>query len=514
MCDGRHVKGKVAELQSGKAAQVHEVNLATPSPVSGLPSAADESGLSRHLVTHHLPPCSMTTISERMAATGIGFAGLDGAWWLPAAAPFALPAGSRAELALAAKAIFHLLDVVSQMFDTPLGETSGLNRLLLHKTPPHLQGWRDRSPVLSLRPDFQLVNDEHAAGGVRFVATELEICPSAQGFAHAMQVGYGCSPDLADAFASLLDGRDLVFLGTQQWSEFLFEQLAFCRALAERGVTARVLYDLPISALADEVLHGRRWQPPIFGVRIKPPHWNNAVLERIHRAGLADYVVSDATGWPEWMAGKVLFRFGYLDCFSFQHLARMARWQQQGAIFLNPLSFLYDSKALMVALGLAAVREEIERSSAGALDVLDRCIPETRLLTSETVPMLIDDQPEWVIKFAGFDSGNQAWGGRSLQIGARLAAAEWEAALHRCIALPWPVVAQRITPSRRVDIDYLDAQGNTQTLLDSSTRLRVFFVRSGSAVTACGAHLTASGVTMQVSEATDAVQAPVVFRGD
>lgn len=456
----------------------------------------------------------MTTISERMAATGIGFAGLDGAWWLPAAAPFALPAASRAKLARAGKAIIHLLDVVSQMFDTPLGETSGLNRLLLHKTPPHLQGWRDRSPVLSLRPDFQLVSDEYAAGGVRFVATELEICPSAQGFAHAMQVGYGCSPDLADAFASLLDGRDLVFLGTQQWSEFLFEQLAFCRALAERGATARVLYDLPIAALADEVLHGRRWQPPIFGVRSKPPHWNNAVLERIHRDGLADYVVPDAAGWPQWTVGKVLFRFGYLDCFSSRHLARMARWQQQGAIFLNPLSFLYDSKALMAALGLAVVREEIERTSAGALDVLDRCIPETRLLTSETVPMLIDDQPEWVIKFAGFDSGNQAWGGRSLQIGAQLSPEEWRDALWRCLALPWPVVAQRITPSRRVDIDYLDAEGNTHTLLDGSTRLRVFFVRSGSDVTACGAHLTASGGTMQVSEATDAVQASVVFRGD
>jgi hypothetical protein len=94
--------------------------------------------------------------------------------------------------------------------------------------------------VLGVRPDFQLCVLDRPPY-YQLVATELEICPSAHGFAHALQLGYGLDTDLVAAFARLLGGRELLFAGTSQWSEFLFEQLAFCQALAERGARARAL---------------------------------------------------------------------------------------------------------------------------------------------------------------------------------------------------------------------------------------------------------------------------------
>jgi hypothetical protein len=66
-----------------------------------------------------------------------------------------------------------------------------------------------------------------------------------------------------------------------------------------------------------------------------------------------------------------------------------------------------------------------------------------------------------------------------------------------------------LLPSAQVDIAYLDNENRLQWLYDGHTRLRVFFLRTAGLVSAAGAHLTVSGGTRQVSEATNAVQAPV-----
>ena len=440
----------------------------------------------------------MTSLRERMAATGIGFAGVEGVWWLPATEPFILPGAARSQLADLGRAIFALLDAVRLLFAAPAGDACGLTALLLHKTPHRLSQWRDRSPVLSVRPDFQIVLDEQAAGGVRFAATELEICPSAQGYAHAMQVGYGLPTDLVDGFADFLHGRELLFVSSQQWSEFLFEQVAFCRALAGRGVRARVLLDRPIAAIADDVLHERRWQPPIFGVQVKPPGWNPDVIGRLRRAGLEEFIYAGDDAWPASVGSAVVFRFGYLECFDEPHLAQMAGWQ----------------RVVLAALGMDAVRAAVEMNAPGALAQLDRAIPQTILLTDQVMERLTAEKDDWVIKFAGFDGSNQAWGGRSLRVGSQCTRAEWAQHLARGAELPWPVVAQRAVPSLTTDIDYCDGENGRRTLKDGTTRLRVFFLRSQSdAVTPCGAHLTVSGGTLQVSEGLDAVQAPAAWVG-
>jgi hypothetical protein len=466
-------------------------------------------------------------LRRRMAATGIGLAGLEGAWWLPAIEPFTLPAAVAGELAQIGAAIFALFDAVTGLYGTPAGEKSGLDALLNYKVPAHIPRLMSRGRVESVRPDFQLkVVTDSTTGAVsssdisphasrltlHLAATELEICPSAHGFAHAMQVGYNLPTDVVESFARYLRGRELLFVGSSQWSEFLLEQLAFCRALAEVGAAGRVLYDIPIARLADEIQQGRRWQPPMFGIKAKPPGWNDDLRGRIRAHGLESFLWPDDTRWPESVGNSVVFRFGYFDCFTPDKLNYFLRWQAQGATLLNPAMFILDSKAIMAALNLPIVQERIAALNPAAGPVLTRCLPETLLLQPDTLPRLMAEQTAWLVKYAGFDGGNQSWGGRSLQVGCQHPADEWRKILEQAVALPWPVVAQRLTPSVQVDIGYRNAKGKAQVMRQGVTRLRTFFLRDESDVLACGSHLTVSGGTMQVSEATDSVQAPVIFR--
>lgn len=453
---------------------------------------------------------------QRLADTGIGFAGIDGAWWLPAAQPFALPRSVADQLAQFGEALFTFLDTVAALYP----HDEALRRMLHHRVPPHIPTTVHPQPVLSLRPDFQLVPLDD--GSLHIAVTELEMCPSAHGWAQAMQTAYSLDTDLADAFARFLDGRELLFVGTEKWSEFLIEQLAFCRALAERGARARVLYDAPLEVMAHQFRAGRRWQPPMFGVAVKPREWDDDLISRLRARGVLQFSTDE---WPAQAGDAVIFRFGYLSDFAPEALAHLQRWAHSGATFLNPPTFFWESKAVMAALGLASVRAALSR---GVLTVLDHHFPETQILQSSDLQSLTQSKDHWVLKFAGFDSGQQAWGGRSLQIGAQHSDASWRRVIEQYDDLPFPVVAQRLTPTAQVDIEFVDASGAVQTLRNGFTRLRTFLLRggppsparavralergSGGEVATVGSHLTLSGGSMQVSESTDSVQAPVIFR--
>jgi TRAP-type mannitol/chloroaromatic compound transport system permease large subunit len=106
-----------------------------------------------------------------------------------------------------------LFDAVAALYATAAGRATGLDGLLTHKLPRAIPRLHSRQPMRALRPDFQL---RRAAGGALSAgpATELETCPSAQGFAHAMQAAYALPTDLAAAVAQLLDGRTLLIAAT------------------------------------------------------------------------------------------------------------------------------------------------------------------------------------------------------------------------------------------------------------------------------------------------------------
>jgi hypothetical protein len=391
----------------------------------------------------------------------------------------------------------------------------GIDELLEYKVPSAIPRLVAPGAALVVRPDFQLCP---LAGppGYALVATELELCPSAHGFAHAMQVGYGLATDLAHAFARLLAGRELLIVGSSQWSEFLFEQLAFCKALAGVGARARVLYDTPLAELAAQIRAGQRWQPPMFGISERPATWDTDLHRRIAAHGLAPFLWPDAAGWPDQVGDAVVFRFGYFDCFAPAHLARMREWAATGATFINPLSFYLDSKAVLAALQLPVVRAVIARHDPAILASLDRGIPTTILVRPETIAQLRAERAQWVIKYAGYDGGNQAWGGRSLRLGAHCTPDEWAELLEGCAALPWPVVAQRLAPSAQISIDYLDAGGAVHRMERGTTRLRSFLLRApdhdaGGAALVCGSHLTVVSGASHVAESTASVQAPVVY---
>ena len=106
-----------------------------------------------------------------MNATGIGYAGIQGVWWLPAMQPFALPIAAHAELHQIAEAVFMLFDAVTELYEAD----ASLRDLLNYKVPAHIPRLTSKQRVLSVRPDFQLriERPDHFS----FVATELEICP-------------------------------------------------------------------------------------------------------------------------------------------------------------------------------------------------------------------------------------------------------------------------------------------------------------------------------------------------
>jgi hypothetical protein len=453
-------------------------------------------------------------IRSRMNATGIGLAGLEGVWWLPASQPFVLPHESRKRLQRISWAVFALLDVVREMYGTDEGEVCGLNRLLNHKVPLHLRRLASKQPVLAVRPDFQIVQfspwPRRPQEGYKFVATELEICPSAQGFAHAMQLGYELELDLLRAAMQRLNGRELLIVCTQAWSEFIWDQLAFCKAIVEAGGRARLLLDIPIEKLAEQVRQKQRWVPPMFGIPNMPEQWNDDVLSRINTIGVPVSTISDAHNVVP--GDSVFFRFGYLDCFDDTVLQQLDDWERQGATFLNPTSFVWDSKVVMAALNLPMARVRVGQQAAA---MLDACIPKTYLLTEDLLTQLQRERSEWVLKFAGFDSGQQAWGGRSLQWGILHNNDSWEWTLRQYLDLPFPVVAQRRTMSESHSVQYFDQSNRlcwNSNISDvgANMRLRSFLVRHGNAAQACGTHITfARGIS--VSEGVKSIQAPVVM---
>lgn len=442
-----------------------------------------------------------TQLMNTMRETGIGLGAISGAWWFPAVEPFYMGLFEERRLGEIGRSLFLFLDAVAdEMRENPDGPFA---QRLRYKVPAHIVSQLDLAPTCMFRPDFQLVQTED---GFDFALTEIEIAPFSEGCAHAMQLAYGLALDAVPAFANWLDGRELLFVGTNEWSIYQFDQLAFCKALADHGAKGRVLYDRTTVEMEAEIQAGRRWQLPLREIANEPTVWEPSMLGQIGRFGLTPYVCDE---WPEDASNSVIFRFGYVEHFSPIHQGYFQRWHQQGATFLNPLSYHLDSKVTLEGVRTDAIRQRLDETT---LAVLESCVPETWLLTADSIPKFTAHKDEWLIKFAGFDQNNFAWGGASVNFGQEYSAEEWQTRLENAAALAWPVVAQRVAPSQLLTLDFYNRDGVINTLYNGITRQRTFFLRDGNAAIHCGSHLTLTNGEMRVSEDSASVQAPVAFQ--
>ena len=436
-------------------------------------------------------------LMKTMQETGVGQAAVEGAWWSPAVQPVMMNSADHTQLTQIGRALFDFTDAVSaELRENPKGAFA---KRLHQKVPQHIAQTLNFAPVLMFRPDLQLVP---TAEGLQFVLTEIEIAPFSEGCAHAMQVAYGVSADIVPAFANMLNGRDLLFVGTHEWNQYQFDQLAFCKALATHGARGRVLYDRTVAQMEAEIACGDRWQELVADGE------QASMTGHIARHQLEPFV-QDA--WPDHVEDAVIFRFGYVEHFTAAQHQLFKRWQAQGATFLNPFSFHLDSKVLLEGVHTPAIRQ---RLAVDTLTILERCVPETWLLTAERVDQLVTEKDDWLIKFAGFDQTNTAWGGRSVRFGRDFSAETWRTLLQNALALNWPTVAQRLAVSQQVSLEYYQPDGSIATQDNGFTRLRTFFLRNG--ITDpnpihCGSHITINK-GMNVSEASpDAIQTPVQF---
>lgn len=451
-------------------------------------------------------PANFNEPRKIMDATGIGYMGMSGVSWLPALESFELPDYFKEELLRLADAIYLLYDAVSALYQSD----AQLTTLLSHNVPSRIPLLTETGSVDILRPDIVIVQD--ADGRLRPVVTELESCPAGQGMTHAMQAGYGLPTEMVDRFMEYLDGRIYIVFATHEWSEYVWDQAAFCAAIRKKGGDAYIVFDTSVEQAHREALV--KWKPPKDAPSLVAQSWNNNLMGRLAEFGF--HFVSGVDSLSEEKISRaIIYRFGYFDNFSTAVLRYMRAWQDMGAIVINPVQFYLESKVLMAAIGIPEVRKYIQERDPHATEMLDRCVAETRLLAPGFVNLeeLTKDKAFWLTKYAAWDGENRSWGSRSLEVGSQHANESWQKNLKKSMGLPWPVVAQHVISSARFTMPYVRSDDRIQLLTDARTRLTPFFLRgkNGKSVH-CGSTITLRSNTFRIHGATDAVEAPVVYK--
>ncbi|MCX6781223.1 MAG: hypothetical protein NT003_03880 [Candidatus Magasanikbacteria bacterium] len=453
----------------------------------------------------------MRDVFARAAATGIGYKGLSGISWRACLAPFELPAYFLAELELLARAVFHFSDAVDALYATH----KSLQQLLNHKRPDRIAPLMKRGKVSIIRPDVVISFDPEQPTKLRPVITEIESCPAGQGMTHAMQAGYKLSLDMVDEFVAMLAGRPFIVLSTSEWAEYVFDQATFCKALRDRGVDARVLFDSTLEKIHDHAM--ANWVAPAGLPEHLQSAWSRDFLGRLDKLGFLEFVSGvEVVDLPETVGDAVVFRFGYFDNFAPATIARMEQWQDAGAEISNPLQFPLESKSLMAAVKLPSVRAWIATNCGDEeLAVLDRCLADTVVVGTEfgDLESLRNYRAHLVTKFAAWDGNNESWGARSLVVGHSVSGVEWNRSLGELNALPHPVVAQHLIASTLHSAAFIDAAGVHGTVTNARTRLTPFFLRGNDGVVRHGGSMiTLREGTMRIHGASDAVEGPVVYK--
>lgn len=445
-----------------------------------------------------------------MNATGIGYKGFSGVSWRSAYQPFVLPIEFEERTQSLAEALFLFFDAVGSLY----GSDQQLTAMLQHKVPPHILQLVAGGEVGIIRPDVVVAQDED--GTMRPVITELESAPAGQGMTYALQLGYGLPTTMIDKFVRYLDGRPFRVFGTHEWSEYAWEQGCFIQALCARGVDAELWFDASLERIASLA---RSWNKPKGMPEHMERNWNTDFIGRLQANGFDQFVRGFELGkLPEDVGEAVVFRFGYFDNLSQAVIERLLQWQTRGAVIHNPLWFFLESKVLMAAAWLPGVVDWIKSRKPEAVKVLQSCLAETCLLASGYTWMheIVSNQSYWLTKFAAWDGNNQSWGARSLKVGSQVnTSSQWRLHLNGQQSLSHPVVAQHLINSARFDVPYVGEDSRLNLQIGARTRLTPFFLRmpDGSIVQA-GSTMTLRAKTFRIHGATDAVEAPVVFRNE
>jgi len=464
-----------------------------------------------HSINHHTEMAGMSGPIEQIrtdvAASGFGYKGIDGLSWLPAFGPIKLPCYLEKELLELGRALFTFFSVVADLYRK---EDRWVRDLLSHKVPLNIVRLMEEGTVDVIRPDIVLTE---VGGRLQFVLTELETCPGGQGMGYSVEKAYGLAETSVSSFVEYLAGRPYRVVATHQWAEYTWELATFCQALREKGVDAEVLFDTFLDQIHTQVADS--WIiPPGAPLHVRQ-EWNTDFLGRIARLGLGK-VVRGAEYLGDIPQNAVVYRFGYFDNFGRDVLTFLKKCQDKGAVVINPLQFMLESKSLMAAIGISSVREIIgRRIGSEGVAILDRCVAETRLLTSDEdlLAELYRDRGYWLTKFAAWDGSNRSWGSRSLEVGSYMSDVDWQRSLSERLDLGFPVVAQHTISSVRYNIAYTGVDGRVAVLPDARTRFTPFLYRGKDGQILYGGGLmTLRSNTFRVHGATDAVEAPVIFQ--
>lgn len=475
-------------------------------------------------------PAGFAEARARMDALHVGYKAIGRVSWLPGLEPFKLPEHLERELTDLGTAIFLLADAVRELWNKdPL-----LHELLIYKVPERIWRLMDEQRLELVRPDLAIWRG--ADDKLHLVATELETAPAGEGMAHTMETGYEIPTTMLDRMVEYLDGRPHLVFMTSAWAEYIWEICVFVKALRDRGVDARVLFNEPL-----EEVHARVNTPhdptrerlglPQIGwgkARTDMPQWmrdewedSKDFLGRLTRYGFREFVGGmHPKDMPRQMGAAVVKRFGYFDNLPKESLELLLAWRRSGATIQNGLGFAYESKVMMTAAHVPAVRSWIQERNERMVAMLDMHLAETRLLHPRLInlsalkgddPRREECRPLWLTKFPGYDGNEQSWGARSVEFGAGMTQTQWMELIDKRMELPHPVVAQHAINQEQFHVPYVDERDVVRLATAQRPRLTPFLLRgkNGQAVHA-GSTMTFRR-DRRVHGASEAIETPAIY---
>jgi hypothetical protein len=447
-------------------------------------------------------------VREHMEGLGLGYGGMSGISWPVAVEQFVLPEYVREELVRFGEAMFLLVDTVQDLY----GKDPHVRALLSHKRPTCVSEAIGKQRMVLFRGDMVPIYD--TTGNMHLMLTEAESVPGAKGMSYAMQSAYGIFPDLVECTARHIQGKKFVAFVPNACSEYVWELAVFCRALQERGIEAKVVFDTSLQEASQWA--ACNWKAPRQASEIAEHSWNIDLFGRLCALGLQECVVG-IEDRPKIDQHTWVYRFGYLENFSEEGISLLSIAQNRwGAFVYNPLHSVLDhNKLLLAAIQFPGVRKALQEKDAKALVLLDRLAAKTLLLEEGIYAFadLMQRKNTRVLKCAAW-AGEKSWGARGVSFGQRFSVARWKSKIQELLESPFPVAVQELQESAVFPIRYMDWD-RTIKGMDARVRVSPFFFRNTQGnVQVVGTYATfrdsATG-ERSVHGGTAMPQAPVVF---